>query len=186
MPRAPRFWGPRAYSFLYFFLNFLFPISARGPNSARPQRAQVPQKTRGPRNWDQTGFFFFPVLVFQRGAPKSLRKRYRPQNLNIEAPKCGHRMGVGLQAIFLFQTSNVPCFSAGSKQRGPHRVQDPQKRNLKLKKPRGPKVKKRQDSKSRPANKFFCSFFGQGAPKSDRARPENHRIQKISKFAANC
>ena len=30
MPRAPRFWWPRAHSLL-FFPNFLFPVSARGP-----------------------------------------------------------------------------------------------------------------------------------------------------------
>jgi hypothetical protein len=59
MPRAARFWGPRA-SLFYFFLNFLFPVSARGPNSA---------PVRGPKE------------------PKSPRKRYRPPKFKNRGPK---------------------------------------------------------------------------------------------------
>jgi hypothetical protein len=75
MPRAPRFWGPRACS-LVFFTEVFVPCFSAGPKqcaSAGPQRAQVPQKTRGPRKLGPNGFFLFPVLVFQRGAPKSPR-----------------------------------------------------------------------------------------------------------------
>jgi hypothetical protein len=73
MPRAPRFWGPRAYSLV--FLKFLFPFLARGPNSAPvrgPKEPKSPRKLEAPKNWGQT-FFLFPVLVFQRRAPKSPR-----------------------------------------------------------------------------------------------------------------
>jgi hypothetical protein len=92
--------APRLLSSI-FFLNFLFPVSARGPNSAQvrgPKEPKSPRKFEAPKNVPKR--VFFPVLVFQRGAPKSpgkvLRKRYSPQNcLKI-----------------------VPCFSAGSKQRG--------------------------------------------------------------------
>ena len=61
----------------------------------------------------------------------------------------------------------VPCFSAGSKQRGA----------LKSSKP--PKAKP-QTKKSREAPNG-----GKGLQKAI-ARPEIHRVQKISKFAANC
>ena len=93
MPRAPRFWGPRA-SLFYFFLNFLFSVSARGPSSAPEwdlKEFKSPRKL-GP-------------LVFQRGAPKSPRSIENvigPQNLKMEAPKCG-----APNDFF------VPCFSAG-------------------------------------------------------------------------
>jgi hypothetical protein len=47
-------------------------------------------------------------------------------------------------------------------------------------------VKKGEAPKSRPANtKFFVPSLGKGLQKAI-ARPENHRVQKISKFAANC
>ena len=75
-------------------------------------------------------FFLFPVLVFQRGAPKSPRSPENvigPQDLKIEAPKCG-----GPNDLF------VPCFSAGSKQRGA------------LKSPRPPKAKPQTKKNARP------------------------------------
>ena len=75
----------------------------------------------------------------------------------------------------------VPCFSAGSKQR----VQGPQKRNPKTKKTARPQSLKRRGSKSRPANTNFFVPLGKGLQKAI-ARPEIHRVQKISKFAANC
>jgi hypothetical protein len=122
----PRFW-PRA-SLFYFFLIFFISDSARGPNNAPergPKEPKSPRKLEAPKNGPQT-FSFFPVLVSQRGAPKSPRSPENvigPQNLKMEAPK------LGAPTIFLAR-----------------------------------------GSKSRPANtKFFVpSFFGQGAPKSDR------------------
>ena len=98
--------APRLLSSI-FFLNFLFPVSARGPNSAPvrgPREPKSPTKLEAPKNGPKR-VFLFPVLVFQRG--KVLRKRYRPQNLKIEAPKCR-----APNDFF------VPYFSAGSKQRG--------------------------------------------------------------------
>ena len=166
MPRAPRFWGPRAFggpallggprfwgarafggpallgtarfwgprvSLFYFFLNFLFPVSARGPNSAPvrgPKEPKSPRKLEAPQNRPQTGFFWFLVLVFQRGAPKSPRSPENvigPQNLKIEAPKCG-----APNDFF------VPCFRAGSKQRGA------------LKSPRPPKAKAQPNELKKP------------------------------------
>jgi hypothetical protein len=56
---APRFWGPRA-SLFYFFLNFLFPVSARGPNSAPvrgPKEPKSPRKLEAPQNRPQTFSF---------------------------------------------------------------------------------------------------------------------------------
>ena len=55
MPRAPRFWGPRAYSFR-IFLN-CFCTSARGPKSAEPNDGK------------------------QRGLPKSLVPKSKFPNL---------------------------------------------------------------------------------------------------------
>ena len=49
-----------------------------------------PQKTRGPKKSTPNVFFLFPVLVFQRGAPKSPRSPENvigPQNLKMEDPK---------------------------------------------------------------------------------------------------
>ena len=62
---------------------------------------------------------------------------------------------------------------------GPYRVQGPQKRNPKLKKPRGPKVKKGEAPKSGPQTKFVVPSLGMGLQKAI-AKPENHRVQKIS------
>ena len=143
-----RFWGPRACS-LVFFTEVFVPCFSAGPKqcaSAGPQRAQVPQKTRGPKKSAPNVFFLFPVLVFQRGAPKSPRSPENvigPQNLKMEAPN----------DFF------VPCFSAGSKQRGA--LKSPKNREA-------PQFKKARLQKQARKHKIFCSFFGQGAPKSDR------------------
>ena len=121
MPRAPRFWGPRAFggpalTLFYFFSEFFVPCfsagakqCARAPKSLSPPENSRPQKI-GPKR-----VFFVPCFsVSARGPkePKVLRKRYNPQNLKIEAPKCG-----APNDFF------VPCFSAGSKQRGAPRRQ---------------------------------------------------------------
>ena len=98
-----------------------------------------PQKTRGPKKSTPNVFFLFPVLVFQRGAPKSARSPENvigPQNLKMEAPN----------DFF------VPCFSAGSKQRGALKSPRPPKAKPQTKKTARPQSLKRRGSKSRPAN----------------------------------
>ena len=89
----PALLGAPRYSLL-FFSEFFVPCFSAGPKqcaSTGPQRAQVPQKTRGPKKSSPNVFFLFPVLVFQRGAPKSpgkvLRKRYSPQYFKIKGPR---------------------------------------------------------------------------------------------------
>ena len=129
MPRAPRFCGPAFLSSI-FFSEFFVPCFSAGPKqcaSARPQRTQVPQKTRGPKKSAPNVFFLFPVLARGPKEPKVPGKRYRPQDLKIEAPKCG------VPYDFF-----VPCFSAGSKQRGA------------LKSPRPPKAKPQTKKSARP------------------------------------
>ena len=121
--------GPALLSSIFFVP--CFSAGSKQCASAGPQRAQVPQKTRGPKTSAPYVLFLFPVLVFQRGAPKSPRSPENvigPHDLKIEAPKCG-----GPNDLF------VPCFSAGSRQRGA------------LKSPRPPKAKpqKRRGSKKR-------------------------------------
>ena len=63
--------APRLLSCI-FFLKFLFPVLARGPNSA-PVRG--PKEPKSPRKLElgPNVFCLFPVLVFQRRAPKSPR-----------------------------------------------------------------------------------------------------------------
>ena len=99
MPRAPRFWGPRAFggpalTLLYFFRIFLFPVSARGPKEPKsPRKREAPKsKSKAPKSGAQNDFFpcfCFSVFsvsaysVFQRGAPKS-PEYVRPQDLKID------------------------------------------------------------------------------------------------------
>ena len=71
----------------------------------------------------------------------------------------------------------VPCFSAGSKQRGALKSPRPPKAKPQTKKPRGPKVKKGEAPKAGPQTRGLQKAI---------ARPEIHRVQKISKFAAHC
>jgi hypothetical protein len=78
-----------------------------------------------------------------------------------------------------------PILARDPNSAGPCRIQGPQNRNPKLKKPRGPKVKKGEAAKAGPQTKFFVPSLGKGLQKAI-ARPENHKVQKISKFAANC
>ena len=124
--------GPR-FSLLFFLSEFFVPCFSAGPKqctSAMPQRAQVAQKTRGPPKSAPYVFFLFLVLVFQCGAPNSPRSPENvigPQNLKIEASKRG-----APNDFF------VPCFSAGSKQRGA------------LKSPRPPKAKAQPNELKKP------------------------------------
>jgi hypothetical protein len=63
MPRAPRFWGPRAYSSIFFRI-FLFPVSARGPKEPKSLRKREAPKSkkRGPKKRGSKRFF----PLFQR------------------------------------------------------------------------------------------------------------------------
>ena len=131
MPQAPRFWGPRA-SLFYFFLIFLFPVSARGPNSAPvrgPKEPKSPRNSR-PQKIGPKCFLFVPCFCVSARGPKEPRSPENvigPQDLKIEAPKCG------VPNDFF-----VPCFSAGFKQRGA------------LKSPRPPKAKHQTKKTARP------------------------------------
>ena len=115
MPRAPRFWGPRAFggpalTLLYFFRIFLFPVSARGPKEPKsPRKREAPKsKKQGPKKRGPKRFFplfqCFSVFsvsaysVFQRGAPKS-PEYVRPQDLKIEAPQSGASNGFFLPCL---------------------------------------------------------------------------------------
>ena len=147
---------------------------------AGPQRAfRSPPENSRPQKSTPNVFFLFPVLVFQRSAPKSPRSPENvigPKNLKMEAPKCG-----APNDFF------VPCFSAGSKQRGALKSPRPPKAKPQTnKKTRGPKVKKGEAPKAGPQTQNLVCSFGQGAPKNDRKARNSYRVQKISKFAANC
>ena len=136
MPRAPRFWGPRAYSLLFFRI-FLFHLSVRDPNSAPvrghkgaikssnpPENARaIKFKKRGPIKLGPNVFVScFSVSARGPKEPKVLRKSQAPK---FKKPETG----------FLFPVSAQDPNSAG-----PQRVQGPQKRSPQIKKTRGPKV----------------------------------------------
>jgi hypothetical protein len=125
---APRFWGPRASLFYFFSWIFCF-LFQRGAQTVRqsgaPKSLSPPENLR-PKKSAPNVFFLFPVLVFLRGAPKSPRSPENvigPQNLKTEVPKCG-----ATNDFF------VPCFSAGSKQRGALNSPRPPKAKLQTKK----------------------------------------------------
>jgi hypothetical protein len=105
MPRAPRIWGPRAYPLLFFFRIFcsLFQRGAKTVHQCGAPKTPSPPENARPQKWGPKRFLF-PVSA---QGPKSTRspENVRPQNLKIEAPTCG-------------APNVVPCFSAGSKQRG--------------------------------------------------------------------
>ena len=118
MRRAPRFWGPRVYSLL-FFPNFFIPcFSARSKQCAKcgalkspspPENARDPKfKKRGPIKLGPNVFYSL-FQCFSAGPQRAPRspENVRPQNLKIEVPNSRARN------CFL-----VSCFSAGSKQRG--------------------------------------------------------------------
>ena len=141
MPRAPRFWGPRAYSLL-FFPHFFSPCF-----SARLKQCAI--------KLDPDGFF---CSMFQRGAPKSSRspENVWPQNLKIEAPNSRAQNG-----FF------VSCFSAGSKQRGAPKSPRPLKAKPPNEKTTRPQSLKSEAPKAGPQTNFFVASLGkglQGAP----------------------
>ena len=133
----------------------------------------VPQKTRGPKFKKRVPKRFFLFQCFSAGAQRTQGAQKTPPNLKIEALKSG-----APNSFF------VPCFSAGSKQRGTpkstglQRVQGPkesraQKRSpkIKLKKKRVAPNFKMRGSKSRVANKFFLLLL--------LARDSKKRGQKL-------
>ena len=125
--------GPALLGAPRFSLLFFCSLFQRGVQTVRQcgaSKSPSPPENSMPQNIGPYVFFLFPVLVFQRGAPKSPRSPENvigPQDLKIEAPKCGDPND-------LF----VPCFSAGSKQRGA------------LKSPRPPKAKHQTKKTARP------------------------------------
>ena len=169
---GPALLGAPRFSLLFLFLNFLFPVSARGPNSA-PERG--PKEPKSPRKLeaqkiDPKRFLFIPCFsVSARGPkePKFPRKRYRPPKFKNGGPKCG--------------ASNdffVPRFSAGSKQRGALKSPRPPKAKPQTKKTARPKKARLQKQACKP--KIFYSFFGQVTPKSDRM--QSQKIIGFRKF----
>jgi hypothetical protein len=138
-----------------------------GPKSLSPPENSRLQKI------DPKRFLFVPCFSVSARGPKERkvpRKRYRPPKFKNGDPK----------RFF------VPCFSAGSKQRGALKSLRLPKAKPQTKNNARPQSLKRRGSKSRSANtKFFVPSLGKGLQKAI-ARPEIHRVQKISKFAANC
>ena len=95
MPRAPRFWGPRAYSLLFppefFVLCFIAGpkwCASAGPKEPKfPRKREAPKfKKRGPKERGPKRFF---RSLFQRGGPNSpsATENARPKNLKREGPK---------------------------------------------------------------------------------------------------
>jgi hypothetical protein len=140
---APR----RAYSLLCL-MNFLFPVSSQGPNSAPvrgPKEPKSPRKREaqkfkkwGPKEQSPKRFF---RSLFQCGAPKSLSppENARPKNLKSEGPIRPKR--------FLFP---VPVFQRRAP-KSPWSPDNVSTQNLKIEvhKERGPK-------------QVFCSLFQRG------------------------
>jgi hypothetical protein len=149
--------GPALLGALRFFW---WPRAFGGPALKSPENSR-PQKI------DPKRFLFVPCFSVSARGPKERkvpRKRYRPPNLKMEAPN-----------DFLFLVLA----------RSPKESKAP-KAKPQTKKNARPQSLKRRGSKSRPANtKFFVPSLGKGLQKAI-ARPEIHRVQKISKFAANC
>ena len=146
-------------------LVFLFPVSARDPNSAGPQRVQGPQRAQVPPKFKKRGpkkrgpKRFSPVSVFQRGAqtvrcpnsaapkqcggpksPRSLEKCQTSKFKNIDTKERSPKL------VFLFPVSARDPNSAG-----PQRVQGPQRAQV------PPKFKKRGPKKRGP-KRFFPRF----------------------------
>jgi hypothetical protein len=166
MPRAPRFWEPRAFggpalTLFHLFPNFLSPVSSRGPKSQNsPENARAQNlKREAPKSGAPNGFF---VPCFNAGAkqPKSHRKR--------DVQKCKTRGPKG----FLFPAVSVSA-------RGPKEPMVPRKRqaqNLKIEAPNG----------------FFVPCFSAGSKQRGpqwtkcEAQHKKMRGSKISKFAVSC
>ena len=166
MPRAPRFWGPRAYSLL-FFPEFFIPwwlFQCEAPKSQSP-----PENAR-----PQTLFCtLFQCSSAGTKEPKVLRKRQAPELKNSRPQRAGP------QTVFLFPVSGRDPNSAG-----PQRVHGPQKRNPKIKiKRQAPTFKKQRLQKQGRKQKILYLLWGR---RSKKLGQKNHRVQKISKFAVNC
>jgi hypothetical protein len=144
MPRAPRFWGPRAYSLLFppefFVLCFIAGpkwCASAGPKEPKfPRKREAPKfKKRGPKERGPKRFF---RSLFQRGGPNSpsATENARPKNLKREGPK-----GI------LFPAVSVSA-------RGPKEPMVPRKLEAPKFKNRGPK--------ERGPKWFFRSLFQRG------------------------
>ena len=166
---APRFWGPRAYSLLFFpeFFCSMFQCETQTvrqcgalKSSSPPENARAPKfKKRGPIKLGPN-VFLFPVSVFQRGAPKSPRssENIRTQNLKIEVPNSRAQNG-----FF------VSCFSAGSKQCEAPKSPRPLKAKPQNKKNTRPQSLKSEAPKAGPQTIFFVPSLAKGL---QRARPK--------------
>ena len=153
MPRAPRFWGPRAYSLL-FPPEFLFPVLSRGRISALVRDLKEPKP---PENARPPKVCFVPCFsASARGPkePKVPRKRQAPKFKNRGAMS-------GAPNGFLFPVSA----------RGPKESKAPQKRSSKRKNREAPKFKKRAAPKVGPQTNFSVPSLGKGLQK---ARSKNH------------
>ena len=88
MPRAPRFWGPRAFgaprfSLLFFFLKFcfLFKCGAQTVRQSGAPKSLGPPENSWPQKIDPKRFLFVPCFSVSARGPKERkvpRKRYRP------------------------------------------------------------------------------------------------------------
>ena len=113
MPRAPRFWGPRA-SLFYFFPEFFVPCFSAGHKQcarAGPKSPSSPENSR-PQKIDPKRFLFVPCFSVSARGPKEPKLRspenvIGPQNLKIEAQSAGP------QTIFLFPVLARDPNSAG-------------------------------------------------------------------------
>jgi hypothetical protein len=138
------------------FPNFLFPVSARGQNSAPvrgPKDPKSPRKREAPKVGPQT--FFVPCFSARPKEHEVPRKRqaskFKNRGPNVRSSKRCSLFQRGIQTA-----------------RGP-----------KIKSAR-PQSIKSEAPKAEPQTKFF---WGKGSKKRDQ---KHHRVQKISKFAVNC
>ena len=140
------------------------PKSPSPPENARPQ---IKFKKRGTRKRGPKRFFCSLFQCFS-GGPKGPKvpKNVRPQNLKIEAPKFKTR---GPKRFVLFPVSARDPNNAAQRE-----IQTrPPKRSPKIKNARLQKQGRK---------KFFCSFFGQGAPKSEAKKIIGVRKFQNSQF----
>ena len=125
MPRAPRFWGPRVYSLL-FFPNFFIPcFSARSKQCAKcgalkspspPENARAPKfKKRGPIKLGPNVF----CSLFQCFSAGPQRAQ-GPQKTSGPKIQKSRSQIAGPETVFLFPVSAQDPNSAG-----PQRVQGP-------------------------------------------------------------
>ena len=132
MPRAPRFWGPRAYSplFLFRFFGSLFQRGAQTVRRVRdskepksPRKREAPKfKKRGPKKRGPKRFLScFSASARGPKRPKVCRKRQAPKFENRG------RKERGPTRFFV-----PPVSARDPNSTGPQRVQDPQKRSAKL------------------------------------------------------